>query len=223
MPVLRSANRADFSAISYLAYLAGKSQMDKSSVDFMFPGSRGPTEERLGFLAALLGTTAVSWFNYLHFHVVEKDTRVAAAACLFDTSGEQLADIETSLAELGWSARDLAGMKKRMEPFSIVDFPRPDDALIVETLACLPEYRRRGFSGLLLDRAVEKAREQGLGRAVLTIYIGNVPAQSAYEKYGFQVIDEKRDAGFERATGCPGKALMSLDIAGTSTGPAREE
>ena len=46
--------------------------------------------------------------------------------------------------------------------------------------------------------------------AVLTylVLIGNDPAQRAYEKCGFEVVIEKRDAEFERVYRSPGARML---------------
>ena len=40
------------------------------------------------------------------------------------------------------------------------------------------------------------------------VFIGNDPAQRAYEKCGFEVVIEKRDAAFEAAYGSPGARIL---------------
>jgi RimJ/RimL family protein N-acetyltransferase len=40
------------------------------------------------------------------------------------------------------------------------------------------------------------------------VFIGNDPAQRAYEKVGFEVVSEKRSAELERTWGSPGIRLL---------------
>jgi ribosomal protein S18 acetylase RimI-like enzyme len=70
---------------------------------------------------------------------------------------------------------------------------------VVESVATLPEYRRRGLTDSLMREILEIGRARGHRIAQLTILIGNVAAQSAYEKAGFTVRDEKRHPDFEAA------------------------
>jgi hypothetical protein len=55
----------------------------------------------------------------------------------------------------------------------------------------------------------------------LTTAITN-PARRLYERNGYGVVGEKRDAEYERITGVPGRVLMvkELDDAGCSARPA---
>jgi ribosomal protein S18 acetylase RimI-like enzyme len=55
-------------------------------------------------------------------------------------------------------------------------------------------------------------REKGFRCAQINIYIGNIPAQRLYEKYGFKIVDEKRDPYFEMQIGSPGMARMLRDL-----------
>jgi hypothetical protein len=44
------------------------------------------------------------------------------------------------------------------------------------------------------------------------MYIGNLPAQKAYEKQGFKALDEKRHPAFEREIGSPGMMRLLRDL-----------
>jgi ribosomal protein S18 acetylase RimI-like enzyme len=44
------------------------------------------------------------------------------------------------------------------------------------------------------------------------MYIGNTPAQKAYEKHGFKVVDEKRHPAFEEEIGSPGMVRLLRDL-----------
>ena len=55
---------------------------------------------------------------------------------------------------------------------------------------------------------LNQGKERGFRQAQLSIYMGNTPAQRAYEKLGFKIIDEWRDPYFEKQIGSPGMARM---------------
>ena len=55
---------------------------------------------------------------------------------------------------------------------------------------------------------LEAGRTRGHRLAQLTILIGNVAAQRAYEKAGFRVRDEKRHRDFQALLGAPGFMRM---------------
>jgi len=86
-----------------------------------------------------------------------------------------------------------------------------EGAWIIDSVATLPEHRRKGFVNSLLEAIIEKGRQQGFQRTQINIYIGNVAARRAYEKHGFIIIDEKRDPYFEEQIGSPGMARLLLD------------
>ena len=79
-----------------------------------------------------------------------------------------------------------------------------EGAWIVENVATLPEFRRRGLVDRLMAEIIERGRARGASTADISVFIGNDPAQRAYEKCGFEAIGEKRDAAFEAAYKTPG-------------------
>jgi ribosomal protein S18 acetylase RimI-like enzyme len=85
-------------------------------------------------------------------------------------------------------------------------------AWIVENVATSPEYRRRGLVDALLREILDIGRGKGATVADIGVFIDNYRAQAAYEKAGFAVIGEKRDAEFEAAYGCPGVRFLSRAI-----------
>jgi ribosomal protein S18 acetylase RimI-like enzyme len=87
-----------------------------------------------------------------------------------------------------------------------------EDAWVIDSVATVQTFRRKGIVGKLLKEILEKGRQQGFKRAQINIYIGNIPAQQLYEKYGFKIIDEIRDPYFEAQIGSPGMARMLRDL-----------
>ena len=87
-----------------------------------------------------------------------------------------------------------------------------EEAWIIDSAATLPEYRRKGLVDRLLAAILEKGRQEGLRRAQINVYIGNLAAQCAYEKHGFKIIDEKRHPDFETEIGSPGMARMLKNL-----------
>jgi ribosomal protein S18 acetylase RimI-like enzyme len=87
-----------------------------------------------------------------------------------------------------------------------------EDAWIVDSVATLPEFRRTGMVDHLLSAILDKGRSHGFRRSQINIYIGNTPAQKAYEKHGFTLVDEKRHPDFEAEIGSPGMARMLRDL-----------
>jgi ribosomal protein S18 acetylase RimI-like enzyme len=83
---------------------------------------------------------------------------------------------------------------------------------IVEHVATKPEYRRRGLVERLVHEMLERGRARGASMANIGVLIGNDPAQRAYEKCGFVVVEEKRDAEFERVYGSPGARMLRREL-----------
>ncbi|HEU5320853.1 MAG TPA: GNAT family N-acetyltransferase, partial [Methylomirabilota bacterium] len=84
----------------------------------------------------------------------------------------------------------------------------PPGAWIVENVATLPEFRRRGLVDRLMERMLERGRQRGASVADISVFIGNDPAQRAYEKHGFAAAAEKLDAGFESVYRTPGTRTL---------------
>jgi ribosomal-protein-alanine N-acetyltransferase len=60
--------------------------------------------------------------------------------------------------------------------------------LHVNNFAVRDQYRRRGYGSLLLGRVLEEARRRHATTAFLEVRIGNLAAQSLYQKCGFKAI-----------------------------------
>lgn len=113
---------------------------------------------------------------------------------------------------MGLTGSDRTGNRKGIAAIMACVPDEAEGAWIVESVATLPEFRRRGLVNRLLEEILEKGRRQGFRRAQVSVFIGNTPAQNAYEKCGFKVVDEKRHPDFEAEIGCPGIARLLRDL-----------
>ena len=59
----------------------------------------------------------------------------------------------------------------------------------LDKLYVQPGRQRRGYGGLMIERACEVGRAQGCGRLVLAVNKRNAAAIAAYRKHGFEVAD----------------------------------
>ncbi len=209
---VRPARAEDCRALAYHAYLAGKSHMDKSVYDVMFPGVGGPTDARLTLIENLLRTKVVSWFHYTFCSVVEVDGQVASSLCHYHNRDGAYKKMGPALMELGWDTDELKAMAKRMEPVTSVGFPHGEDTMMIENVATSSKYRRRGLLGSLVSSSVALARKQGFKDMRLSVFIGNDPARKAYERMGFEVVEEKRNPLLFDLIGTPGMLHMKLDL-----------
>jgi ribosomal protein S18 acetylase RimI-like enzyme len=210
--LIRSAEVGDCRALAYHAYLAGKSHLDVSVYDFMFPGLAGPTDARLTLIENLLQTKTVSWFHYTFCSVAELDGQVAASLCHYHNRDGAYSRIAPALMELGWDKEDLMAMAERMGPFFAVDFEHGVDSLIIENVGCSPKYRRHGLVSALIKDAVAMARREGFKDLQLGVFSGNTPAVNAYKKSGFEVVEERTDHSFEELMGSKGMIQMRLSL-----------
>ena len=64
------------------------------------------------------------------------------------------------------------------------------DEAHITTLAVHPARRRRGLGSLLLSRLLGAAQARGAARVTLEVRESNQPAQSLYEKFGFESTGE---------------------------------
>ncbi|WP_262423258.1 GNAT family N-acetyltransferase [Brevundimonas denitrificans] len=87
-----------------------------------------------------------------------------------------------------------------------------DEAEIV-TLAVRPEARRRGLGGRLLDRVLDRARDQGVARLFLEVAHDNDAALALYASRGFEQAGG-RPAYYARPDGVRADALiLALNLA----------
>ncbi len=90
--------------------------------------------------------------------------------------------------------------------------PSVEGAWVIDSVATLPAFRRKGIVDRLLDNILDLGREKGYRQAQIAIYIGNTTAQRAYEKHGFRLLDEWPDPYFEKEIGSPGRARLICDL-----------
>ncbi len=119
------------------------------------------------------------------------DLELHIARQIFDYSEQRISEIRTRLfiAASGFP-EDLPG------------------AWGIENVAVLPEFRGQGLIDHLFERVLEEGRNQGFKRAQIPCLIGNDAAQRAFERNGFEVVSQKRDAAFQELFGTPGAKLL---------------
>lgn len=175
----------------------------------------GFEENCLDYLRRLALTEPVSLCHYSSFIVTEYDGRPAAALCAFDPRAggwEVLADAMKNVQrEKGWTPADESASADRTAPVWKCMFDTLEGAWVIESVATMPEFRRRGLADSLMAEILEVGRANGHRIAQLTILIGNAAAQRSYEKAGFRVMDEKRDRDFEAVLGAAGFMRMVRD------------
>ena len=206
---IRPGSPEDADFLARVMMLASRGHLRRGVWDLIAGGSE---TNCLDYLRRLALSEPVSLCHYSSFIVAEHDGRPAAALCGFDPRAggwEVLADAMKNVQrEIGWSQADERASAVRTAPVWQCTFDTLEGAWVVESVATLPEFRRRGLADALMSEILEAGRARGHRIAQLTILIGNIAAQRAYEKAGFRVEGEKRHPDFEAALGAPGFMRM---------------
>lgn len=209
---VRPAAVDDCRVLAYHAYLAGKSHLETSVYDCMFPGLPGPTDARLTLFENLMKTTAVSWLHYSFCSVAEVDGQVAASLSHYHDRDGAYRGLARALRELGWEREDLVSMAGRMRPFVEADLGLEEDCMRIENVATSPAYRRRGLACALIEDAASLGRREGFRTLQIGMLAGNDPAMAVYRKMGFTVIEEKNVPALETLVGSPGMVHLRLEL-----------
>jgi ribosomal-protein-alanine N-acetyltransferase len=60
-------------------------------------------------------------------------------------------------------------------------------------IAISPEYQHHGYGRYLLADLIDSARAERAKELLLEVRVSNLPAQALYKKFGFSIIDERKD------------------------------
>lgn len=207
--LIRPAVPGDAPEVATLMYLAAKSHVETSIYDLTFPGSM---EERLAKLAALFTAQTRSWYHYSHYLVSESGGSIMGCLCGFNEQEAGGRLLQEAYSEIGTDRAEGKAMYERMQPFHRVNPKHYEDSWVIEHVAVFPEYRGQGVISALLQQILDRGRERGYSSAELNMLIGNTPAQRAYEKAGFVVVEENTDDEFMRIFESPGMARLYMHL-----------
>jgi ribosomal protein S18 acetylase RimI-like enzyme len=203
------ARKEHIPLVAWVVMAANRSHLPKGMWDFNIGGSE---EDVLRYLEVLADTEAVHWAHYSLFKVAEVDGVPAAGMCGFFENDLGPASMMAGAAEvnqkMGRSVEDIAAGWERSKAIMGIIMEHEPGAWVVEHVATRPEFRRRGLVERLIYETLEMGRQRGAKTADIGVLIGNDPAQRAYEKCGFEVVIEKRDAEFEQVYGSPGARML---------------
>ena len=193
--------------VAWVTLAAFRSHLPLGMWDYMFGGS---DEELLDYLEVLTMTEQRHWGHYSLFSIAEVEGTPAAGLSGFfeeTQSGDGLRLAIQEANEKTGRTADPEALGRAMTIMNIVMAHEPG-AWVVESVGTRPEFRRRGLIDLLMTAMLERGRQRGATTAEIGVFIGNDPAQRAYEKHGFRVVGEKRDAAFEAVYGTPGARML---------------
>jgi GNAT superfamily N-acetyltransferase len=211
---IRAATRRDAPFLAWVMLAASRSHLPRGAWDLHVDG---PEPRVLAFLERMAVQPIDSFCRWERFFVAEVDGRPAAA--LSGYAPRDLGSVDptpaidaASRAVLGWGRPELVAAAARLTPFFTCVSEPPLDAWAIEWVATHPDFRRRGLIHELLLAAMRAGRERGHSDSQILVLIGNTPAQCAYERAGYRVVDDKRHPDFARVIGCPGIARMTRDL-----------
>ena len=209
---IRSARLEDAEFLAWLMLTAGRAHVDKGIWEVILGGTK---QDSLKFLKLLAVTTRPHLFHYSCYLIAESAGMPVAGLGGYDPKKLGYEALQMAIPEvfkkLGHTGPD-PGANKRAERMRCCIPDDVEGAWIIDSVATRPEYRRKGIVDRLLETILEKGRQQGFRWAQINIYIGNLPAQRAYEKHGFKIVSEKRHPDFAAEIGSPGMACMLKNL-----------
>jgi ribosomal protein S18 acetylase RimI-like enzyme len=116
--------------------------------------------------------------------------------------------VEIVRAELEKAAAIVAQIDDN--PIGCVFYQPLDDAVYIDRLAVLPEYRNRGISSALLQRVEEKARARGFTALTLSVRVSLTRQQAYYRKLGFKDYGFGIHDGFSEPTSVKMKKMLAV-------------
>lgn len=162
---------------------------------------------------ALFASVACSerphWCHLERFWVAELGGRPVAALSTFDTSTEGNEPLEQELLARAASTGsiDFEATLVRAVALGRGMPPSVPGTWGIENVAVEPEQRGTGVVDLLLHHAIELGRDRGYTQAQVLCLNGNIRAERAWQRNGFELHSDYRDTSFEQTYGCPGLRL----------------
>jgi len=209
---LRNAGVNDAAFLAWLILTAGRAHVKRGIWEVVL---NQPRDECLRFLELLTITNTPHLFHHSCFLIAEAEAGPVSGLGGYDadTLGyprllESLPEVYEKLCKR--PTKQMAAGKPPRITACIP--PSVEGAWVIDSVATLPGFRRQGIVDRLLDNILDAGRKKGYRQAQISIYIGNTPAQRAYEKHGFRLIDEWPDPYFEKEIGSPGMARLICDL-----------
>lgn len=202
---IRRAIREDAGFLAWVTLSASRSHLSRGVWDVIIGADEAGCLE---YLRRLVVSEPPSLYHYSSFLVAQLDGRPGAALCGFEMRADRWDAVAQAMSnvqrELGWTEIDLAASRERSAPLWSCFLADTGADWGIENVATHPECQKRGLARALLNATLREAVERGCKLAQISMYIGNSTAQSAYEKFGFRVAEEKRCADLLPLLGAPG-------------------
>ena len=209
---LRNAGTTDARFLAWLILTAGRAHVKRGIWEVVLGL---PEEDCLRFLEALAITKTPHLFHHSCYLLAETESGPASGLGGYDPDLLGYPRLMEALPEVYGKLNKVPpkGMAGGEPPRITACIPPAlEGAWTIDSVATLPAYRRKGIVDRLLDKVLDLGREKGYRQAQISIYMGNTPAQRAYEKHGFRLLDEWPDPYFEKEIGSPGMARLIRDL-----------
>ncbi len=198
-PVVRHARPEDRDAVELL-YVSAAPYYD------VFAGSPERARRILGGIWRRRGHTA----SYEICRVAELDGEVVGVIAAFEArSGDRLARRFLGLSVVRMPAWRWPVVLRHLRASSKITPQPPAESLYIDALAVAEPARRRGVGSVLLQDALERAREAGARGVALDTGIENEDAQAFYERSGFERRGERRAPDDRTARAVGGAGFVS--------------
>jgi len=207
--MVRPAEERDVAFLVWVMVEAATSHLDRCVWDSLL-GTR--SEETRAVLASVATSSTPHWCHLDRFLVAEIDGEPVAAASSYDPATEGNDPLaEAVLQALAPSAPSSDRLEAIIERAGVLDgcTPKPyADAWAIENVAVVPAYRSRGLVDELFEAIIADVRRRGREHVQIMCLDGNVRAQRAWERNGFEVRATYRSRGFQELYGCGGLDLL---------------
>ena len=211
---IRDARPQDASFLAKSILIAGRAHVTRGIWEIILGGTE---EDTLRFLQHLSITQIPHLFHYSYYLIAEEDAygpvgslggydqKVAGYHALQQAMPEVVRKLNLP-AQVSNISQERARKILACLPKGI------EGAWVIDSVATLPEHRRKGVSENLLRTILEKGKRQGYSKAQVNMYIGNEPALKLYRKFGFEIVEEILDEYFEKFIGSPGMLSLVRDL-----------
>ncbi len=209
---LRNAGVNDAGFLAWLILTAGRAHVKRGIWEVVL---NQPEDDCLSFLELLTITNAPHLFHHSCYLIAETESGPVSGLGGYDPDILGYPRLREALPEVYARSGRLPPQDMAAgEPPKITACipPSVQGAWVIDSVATLPAFRRRGIVDRLLDNVLDLGRQKGYRQAQISIYMGNTPAQRAYEKHGFRLLDEWSDPYFEKEIGSPGMARFICDL-----------
>jgi ribosomal protein S18 acetylase RimI-like enzyme len=162
---IRPGTADDAEFLAWVMFSASRAHLARGLWDLIIGADEAGC---LDYLKRLAVAEPRSLYHCESFLIAEIGGERAAALCGFETRGaweivgEAMSNVQR---DLGWTEADAAASYQRIAPVWLACMPVDAGAdFAIESVATLPEFRRRGLVRALIEEVLRSASQQGMMR-----------------------------------------------------------